>query len=102
MKKITIFIITLVIISLVAYLVYTNYKKEPEKCDIDSEYAIKGEIISISNNEFLLKTSEGETVQVHYNKSTRLKTGQNVEIIYDGVINDSLPPQVSAMCVQVL
>lgn len=101
-KNIFIIAIVLIILILTLFVIFFKGKNQIESCINDDKNTITGEVISISNKKLMLKTNDNIEFEVYYDNSSDFKKGQIVKVVYDGLINESLPPQINAICIEVI
>ncbi len=104
MKK----IILLVLVLLIIFLIYFNFKRENCECKLcqcnpkNTKNIIYGEIIKIEYNRIFIKTVEEQDWIIKHNLKDELKLGQSIKVEHTGVIDQSNPPIVYAVCIELI
>jgi len=104
-KKNVIFIMIIIcIISL--FFVIINKKdcnKSLCKCNpVDSNNIIYGEIVDVNHNRLLIKTIENQNWIVRHKLDVKFKVGQTIKVEHAGPIDQSNPPLVTSVCIELI
>ena len=92
----------------VSYALFNSNNKDDilPKCNLEGEYeTMIGEIIevkSVANKELLVKIEDDKEVIVTHSYDIRFKVGQKIEFMYDGTLEESEPPKITALCIEII
>lgn len=71
--------------------------------DYDLNYiTLTGTITKVSQNEITIKTATSEKYRVHHNYEETFKIDDKVEVIFNGFVNTSNPPQIGATSIELI
>lgn len=98
--KNAIILLLLIVIVIMSVIIISFSKKETINYwyDINDYKTMEGKILHVEKNKLLIKSGDSEYL-INHKSTYDYKCEQFVKIIYDGLIDESLPPQIKAIMI---
>ena len=110
-KNSVIAVLLIAVLGLATYITIGKGDINTAWCNVNEKTnLVEGKILNVGKSSnangdslnFLIEQGSDKTeMLVHHNAKIDFKVGQNVKVVHTGIVQDSIPPQVTALCISV-